>query len=33
MEEYMLTEDTRKSFYNIFETLFEKKKKLKERKI
>lgn len=32
MEEYILTEDTRKSFYHIFETLFEQKKKLKRKK-
>ena len=32
MEEYTLTEDTRKSFYNIFETLFETKKKLKRKR-
>lgn len=32
MEEYILTEDTRKSFYHIFETLFERKKKLRRKK-
>ena len=31
MEEYILTEDTRKSFYHILETLFEKNKKLSSR--
>lgn len=32
MQEYTLTEDTRKSFYHIFETLFERKKKPKRKR-
>jgi len=32
MEEYILTEDTRKTFYHILETLFEKNKKLKRKR-
>ena len=32
MEEYILTEDTRETFYHISETLFEKNKKLKRKR-